>query len=103
MSVYRELGRVPVDRVRLKAALEDLLLFLSSPEGRTNATCWVVDHVFLLREGWEVDTWHVPEDFRGVIEDFGGALHDAVEAPRIAEDVDSTPQQLLERVWSIVT
>jgi hypothetical protein len=101
LAIYRELERNSVDRGALKAVLENLLLFLASPEGRTNANCWAADLFFCLREGWTVETEHVPDEFADILADMGGALHDTIHAPEIAANFYSTPEQLLERVQDI--
>jgi hypothetical protein len=72
-----------------------------SPEGRTNANCCATDHFFLLREGWETDWEHLPDSFGDIVGDIGGSLHDTVIAPKIANDFQSTPEQLLERLQAI--
>ncbi|MCC6547948.1 hypothetical protein IT570_12350, partial [Candidatus Sumerlaeota bacterium] len=48
-------------------------------------------------EGWG----HLPESFGEILNDMGGALHDTVTAPEIAQNFESTPEQLLERVRKI--
>ena len=34
---------------------------------------------------------------QGILDDIGGQLHDTIEAPHIAENFESTPEQLLSR------
>jgi hypothetical protein len=69
--------------------------------GRTNANCWAVDLFFMnAAECWEKD-WAergLPGDFHEVFALMSEALHDSVAFPSIAEDFDSLPEQLLERV-----
>jgi hypothetical protein len=77
-----------------------VLLEYLSGRGRTNANCWAVDMFFCLSEGWERN-WteqDLPDDFHDVLALMGQALHDAVRAPKIAENFDCLPEQLLERV-----
>jgi hypothetical protein len=74
---------------------------LASPEGRSNANCSATDNFFLLREGWETDWDHLPGSFGDILGDMGAALHDTVEAPEIARNFESTPEQLLERIQAI--
>ncbi|MHC4591433.1 MAG: hypothetical protein ACYS8L_01915 [Planctomycetota bacterium] len=100
-AVYLEISRRPANLHALKAALECLLSFLASPEGRTNANCRATDTFFCLREGWDADWEHLPQALRDVLDDMGHALHDTVTAPHIAEESGCTPEQLLARVHQI--
>jgi hypothetical protein len=55
---------------------------------------------FCLSEGWERE-WtdqHLPDDFHDVLALMGQALHDTVRTPKIAENFDCLPEQLLDRV-----
>ncbi|MBM4020515.1 MAG: hypothetical protein FJ288_19720 [Planctomycetes bacterium] len=103
-AVCEEIERRPTDRATLRASLEGLLRFLSSPEGRTDANCRAVDIFFCLPEehGWSGAWDHLPPEFQDLLGDFGGALHDTVTAPEIAQNFDSTPEQLLDRTLKIV-
>lgn len=85
----------PVDESALRAALDHLLAFLSSPGGRTDANCCAVDRFFAPLEGrWQ----HLPPALAGVISDLTGTLHDTVYAPQIAAHFESLPEQLLNRL-----
>ena len=97
--VYSDVLATPPDLSALKASLTELLEYLSK-RGRTNANCWAVDMFFCLSEGWERD-WteqDLPDDFHDVLALMGEALHDSVGTPKIAENFDCLPEQLLERV-----
>ena len=99
LAVYDELARHSENHAPMKDAIERVLLFLASPAGRTNANCWAADLFFVLGEGWGDVTWeHVPDQLGDVLGDMAGALHDTVQAPDVAENFDSTPEQLLVRV-----
>jgi hypothetical protein len=101
-NVHAEVVRNPAQLSRLKGALESLLLFLSSPGGRTHANCTAVDLFFTFDDAWPSGLWeHLPDSFADVLADIGAALHDTVKAPRIAENFDSLPEQLLARVRAI--
>lgn len=77
----------------LRSALERLLIFLSSAEGRTDANCSVTDHfVSSCEELWRGSA------LAPILEDMGGTLHDAVHAENIARTFEATPEQLLARV-----
>jgi len=102
-SVYAQCLAQPHNLVELKRGLEDLLTYLVG-EGRTNANCWAVDLFFCTDTGWERG-WaeqKLPEEFHDVLATMGGSLHDTIHAPAIAENFDSLPEQLLERVKGIV-
>ena len=97
--VYSDVLAEPLDLGTLKESLSALLEYLSG-RGRTNANCWAVDMFFCLSEGWERD-WteqKLPDDFHDVLALMGEALHDTVRSPKIAENFDCLPEQLLARV-----
>jgi hypothetical protein len=97
--VYSEVLAAPADLPVLKESLTALLEYLSG-QGRTNANCWAVDRFFCLSEGWERD-WteqQLPDDFQDVLALMGQAFHDTVRTPKIAENFDCLPEQLLARV-----
>jgi len=101
LAVYHELKTQPPRLSHLRRSMEDLLVFLASPEGRTNANCWAADLFFCLGKDWEVEGWNVPDVFGDILGDMAGALHDTVQAPDMAENFDSTPEQLLARLRAI--
>jgi len=97
--VYTDVLAAPVDLAALKVSLTALLEYLTD-KGRTNANCWAVDLFFCSSEGWERD-WteqNLPDRFHDVLALMGQALHDTVRTPKIAENFDCLPEQLLERV-----
>jgi hypothetical protein len=95
--VYSQVLAAPADLPALKESLTVLLEYLSS-QGRTNSNC--VDMFFGLSEGWERDWTEqpLPDDFHDVLALMGQALHDTVRTPKIAENFDCLPEQLLGRV-----
>ena len=103
-TVCREIRRKPTDRSALQSALEDLLSFLSSSHGRTDANCRTVDYFFCMPEvyGLSVNWDHVPEEFQDILQDLAMGLHDTITAPDIARRCDSTPEQLLEKLRRII-
>jgi hypothetical protein len=96
-GVYEEIKKQSPSQ-QVASALHLLLSFLSSPVGRTNANCWAVDLFFMVSDGWECEWDHLDEELQDIIGDIAGALHDTVQAPEIARDFDSTPEQLLQRL-----
>ena len=78
-------------------ALEQLIMFLVTPDGRTDANCCAVDYFF---SGMDDDprVRRLPPAVRSFVTSIGGTLHDAVYAPHIARNFESLPEQLLERI-----
>jgi hypothetical protein len=100
-DVHRLLAQQVPDLLALKSALERLMSFLASPQGRTEANCWKVDMLFTLSEtmNWS----ELPEDFAEVCDGIQHALHDTVSAPQIAKNFGCLPEQLLERIRNLKT
>ena len=95
------LGEGRLDLEALKQSLIGLLEYLSSYNGRTDANCNAVDSFFMLDDLW-VER-NLPDSFHSIFADMSGALHDTVTAPDVAENFDSTPEQLLKRVRELIT
>ena len=93
-DVYAAFG----DDAALRAAIERVLLFLASPEGRTDANCCVTDQFIAASEEWWRGSALAP-----ILDDMGGTLHDAIHAENIARTFEATPEQLLERVRKFTT
>ena len=98
-ALHTQLTADPLQLAELKQALVALLTFLSSPRGRTDANCSAVDRFFTVDDTWLSDG--LPDPVADIMADISGALHDTVSAPHIAENFQSTPEQLLERVRSL--
>lgn len=81
------------DDAALTAAIERVLLFLTTAEGRTDANCSVTDQFISLTE----ERW-CESSLAPILEDMGGTLHDAIHAPNIARTFEATPEQLLARL-----
>jgi prolyl-tRNA editing enzyme YbaK/EbsC (Cys-tRNA(Pro) deacylase) len=77
----------------LSGAIERVLVFLASAEGRTDANCSVTDQFISVTE----ERWR-PSSLAPILDDMGGTLHDAIHAEAIARTFEATPEQLLERV-----
>lgn len=78
----------------IRGRLVDLLEYLCSEPGRTDENCKAVDYFFCLGE-WSWDS--LPAPYQDVFADMGGALHDAVADPDIAEALQATPEALLAK------
>lgn len=85
------------DAGAVRTSLVELLEFLASDRGRTDANCCVVDAFF-----GSVDASALPNDLRAVVSDLSGALHDTIYAPQIAANFECLPEQLLERARKLV-
>jgi hypothetical protein len=101
LAVYQALHSRPVNLKQLRATLQRLLTFLASPAGRTNANCWAADLFFCLGEGWGIEGWDVPAAYGDILGDMAQCLHDTVQSPAIAEEFESTPEQLLARLHAV--
>jgi hypothetical protein len=101
--VYDEFINKPADLHAIKVSLENLLLFLSTSPGRTNANCFATDLFFCLSD-WDddVNRERFPEPLTDIIGHMGGALHDTVSNPETAKNFNGLPEQLLEllRAWN---
>jgi hypothetical protein len=89
------------DLSELKKSLINLFEYLSSPNGRTEENCNAISSFFMFDDLW-VDR-NLPDHFQAIFVDVSGALHDTVSAPEIAENFDSTPEQLLKRAVELNT
>ena len=89
------------DLMELKNSLINLLEYLSSPNGRTDENCNAINSFFMFDDLW-VDR-NLPDHFHDIFADMSSALHDTVSAPEIAENFDSTPEQLLKRAKELNT
>jgi len=86
-AVYHQSLVHPLDSLKLKKSLKNLLVFLSG-EGRSNANCWAVDLFFAHSEGWERD-WveqNLPEEFHDVLAMMGRRLGCRWRANRLTGD-----------------
>ena len=101
-DVYDGVVNRPPDLAGLKNALVSLLEFLCTSGGRTDANCCTTDALCSAVDEWERSWSDLPADFRSILDDLGGVLHDAVYAPQIARAFESLPEQLLERVRGLL-
>ena len=52
---------------------------------------------FEMEDHWTVRWDNLPDDFRELLDDIGGMVHDTFSAPEIAENFASTVEQLRDR------
>jgi hypothetical protein len=95
--VYNLIHEASVNLPALRDALVALLSFLCEPENRTSDNCRAVDLFFAVDDHWSVKWDILPENYQCLLDDVGGALHNTVNAPDIAQNFSSTPEQLLDR------
>lgn len=89
---------MPLDGVALRDSLEQLLVFLSSESGRTDANCTTVYNFITATE----DRWrNSREELRAILDDMSGTLQDSIYAPDIAKTFEATPELLLMRVRAV--
>jgi hypothetical protein len=94
-ELHRQLVIRPKNLAELKTSLISVLEFLASPQGRTDENCRAVDYFLMLDEEW--DSEELPNEYAEILADMSGALHDTISAPNIAENFESTPEQLLAK------
>lgn len=83
-----------------KKVAEEILIWLN--ENNTDENCRKVDIYFSTQvELGEKAKKMLPEVVQGIIFDLGSSLHDTHSSPDIANNFESTPEQLLERVRSL--
>jgi hypothetical protein len=100
-AISASLTATDIDLAALKAHLVGLLRHLASAEGRTDENCKAVDSFFCLDDTWSERG--LPADFHDLLADVGGALHDTIGNPDIAQNFESTPEQLLGRARRLGT
>ncbi len=91
----------PADPLRARNALLSLFEYLVSARGRTHANCSAVDR-FLMEDPTLTKGTGLPAEFVEFLLN-ANCLHDAIESAEIAENFDSTPEQLLEKARSLPT
>ena len=94
---YYSLIKKPYELAEIKQSMTDVLMFLCSEAGRTDANCRAVDMFICIDDGWENDWSDLPEAFHEIVFDMGHGLHDTVKSPDIAKNFECLPEQLLER------
>jgi hypothetical protein len=86
------------DYVALKAGVESLLVYLASPEGKTDANCRQASSFFSLHSQW--DKREVSPSFFGVFVSLLN-LRNTLECPDEAFQCRTTPEQLLVDVRAL--
>jgi len=99
--VYNHIHASSLELPLLKNSLFNLVSFLCQPKNRSHTNCLAVDLFFTMDDHWKLRWEHLPKEYQLVLDDIGGNLHDAVSAPNIAENFNSTPEQLLKRIQQL--
>ncbi len=88
-------------REKVISAMYNLISWLNKPENNTDSNCRFVDS-FVSYE-ISLNPWNkqIPEDINAILFDMGATLHDTHTSPEIAENFDSTPALLLERIQKL--
>ena len=100
-EVHNCLIERPANLSSLKVALEDLFDYLTTQDGRTEDNCKEADLYFCLHDDNGFNWDHLPEDYKLIIDDIGGQLHDSIKNPEISENFKSSPEQLLKRIRNL--
>ena len=97
VEFYESIIETPSELQRVKMALINLLAFLSTSGGRTNANCSIVNNFVLIDDHWERNWNELPEKYTDVIELMADALHDTISDPDIPINFGCTPEHKLEQ------
>ena len=99
-NAYQQINTPNPSLSVIKSSLENIFIYLTSSTGRTSANCYATDLFFTLAS-WDIN-WEVyPENLEEIMGDIGGALHDTIANPEIANNFSSTPEQLLDRIRNL--
>jgi len=99
-QVAHFLQEEPINLRSIRDSLVRLFSFLCKPENRTHKNCRAADIFFCVDcvdNHLDISWNSLPNEYRQLFDDIGGALHDTVVAPEIAANFESTPEQLLAR------
>jgi hypothetical protein len=99
---YMSIVQTPVELHKVKNTILNLMKFLSTDEGRTNANCVTVDNFVKIEDHWEKSWRELPEKYVEVIELMGDSLHDTISTPDIAINFSCTPEQILELAMQLL-
>jgi hypothetical protein len=90
----------PPDAARARSALVTLFTHLVSPDARTHTNVCAVDRFLMEDPALTKDTALPPQFVEFVLN--ADALHDTIESPEVAENFESTPEQLLEKARKLL-
>ena len=90
-----------VDLPWLVRSLDGLLQHYLLPKAARMRTVAMLILYFMKHEEWAEGS--LPDAIHDIFADMSGALHDTCSAPDVAQNFDSTPEQLLARLGNIST
>lgn len=97
-DAYDALNPHNYDERLLAFQLVILLSYLKYASGKDTQDFHRVGRYFLLKSNWKYDWNHTSPEMAEILDDIAGTLHDSVDSPEIAENFESTPDQLLNRL-----
>jgi hypothetical protein len=100
-DVISDTAATPIDLAAIEKALVELFIYLVSTEGRTSENCITAATFFQVHDDYGFNWFHLPEEFRLVLDDIGGRLHVTEDLPDIGTNLESSPELLLERIHSL--
>ena len=69
-EVYDGLLSQPAELNQIKTSLENLMRFLSDPQGRTQNNCLTVENFFSdLSDEWRKDVLDLPSEYKGILDE----------------------------------
>jgi hypothetical protein len=89
-------------KVQVFSILEQILEWLNDPLNNTDDNCKKIDYFVAYKIVPQKEIELIPDDIREILFDLGAALSDTHTAPEVAENFESTPDQLLKRVRKLM-
>lgn len=90
-----------ISNKQLLFILKDLFEYLSSPYGRTDENCKIVDSFLTDNDDFNFDDGSIDEKIVNII-GHCDALHDTILSPSIADNFSSTPEQILAMINDLI-
>jgi hypothetical protein len=91
-----------ISKEQVLSILGQILEWLNDPINNTDDNCKKIDYFVAYEiapnKGFEL----IPDDIKEILFDMGVSLSDTHTAPDVAENFESTPEQLLKRVRKLM-
>lgn len=91
-----------ISKEQVLPILEQILEWLNDPLNNTDENCRKIDYFVAYEIMPQKEFELIPEDIRSILFDLGSSLSDTYTAPEVAENFESTPEQLLKRVRKLI-
>lgn len=91
-----------ISKEQVLSILEQILEWLNDPLNNTDDNCKKIDYFVAYEIVPQKEFELIPDDLRGILFDLGATLSDTHTAPEVAENFESTPEQLLKRVRKLM-